>query len=241
MAQTQTPRAEDISRADSFPASGADPIRGVVLLHGFAGWPGLMWPLARSLSREGYRPFLPFYPSWRWPLDRIVGHLASRVERFTEEVGGPVHFVGHSMGGLVARALIQRQRPATLSRVVMLGTPNAGSEIADMLTRYRVSRFILGQAEAALITRRDRRLIEMLGSVDYPVGVIAGSRPFLHTPVSSSLPRPHDGKVSVAATHVEGETAHIVLPLSHAVLPYHPRAQAQVRAFLSSGEFDESP
>lgn len=241
MAPDETPRADISSRAAFRPASGADLAPGVVLLHGFAGWPGVMWPLARSLSHEGYRTFLPFYPSWRWPLDRIVGHLAVRVERFAAQVGGPVHFVGHSMGGLVARALIRQHRPAALSRVVMLGTPNAGSEIADMLTQYRISRFILGQAEAALITRRDRRLIEMLGSVDYPVGIIAGSRPLIHTPISSSLPRPHDGKVSVAATHVEGEIAHVVLPLSHAVLPYHPSAQAQVRAFLSSGAFDETP
>jgi len=74
------------------------------------------------------------------------------------------------MGGLIIRAMIERQRPQHLGRVVMLGTPNEGSEIADMLHRARLSRLCMGNATAALLTQREAELTARLGKVDYPVG-----------------------------------------------------------------------
>lgn len=215
---------------------------GVILLHGFASVPGTMWPLAYRLSRKGYATLVPFYPSWRLELDQIISWLQPQIAAFTEKQhDGPVHFIGHSMGGLVARALIQRARPANLGKLVMLGTPNGGSEIADRLNDNRLlSRMILGNAAPALITRRDAKRIAMLGKLDYPAGIIAGNRAMIDGPFSRQLPRPHDGKVSVAATHAEGETDHVVLPLTHSTLPFHRSAQRQTLHFLDHGCFRRS-
>lgn len=211
----------------------------VVLLHGFAGLPGVMQPFAFALRKQGYRTLAPWYDSWRLPLRTIVDRLAPRVAAFAsaQPADEPVHFVCHSMGGLVARALIARQRPAQLGRVVMLGTPSRGSELADLLDRWPATRTVLGRAAPALVTARDPELEAVLGRVDYPLGIVAGDRPMMRGLSDRILPAPHDGKVSVASTHVAGESDHIVLPLSHMMLAYHPAAQAQTAAFLENGAF----
>lgn len=141
------------------------------------------------------------------------------------------------MGGLVIRALLNPNRPANLGSVVMLGTPNGGSELADMLAASQISRLVLGNAAPALVTSRTPKVIRQLGTIDYPVGVIAGDRPSIEGPFASWLPRPHDGKVSVAATHVEGEADHLVMPVTHMLLPYHQGVNRQVLRFLQDGRF----
>lgn len=213
---------------------------GVVLLHGFGALPGTMWRLASSLSACGYATLTPFYPSWRMPLDRLADRLSEPIRTFANGLDGPVHFVGHSMGGLIIRALLHRYRPAQLGRVVMLGTPNGGSELADLLWGNTLSRFVLGQAGPTLVTRRDERIAECLGVIDFPMGVIAGNRPMVDGPLAKLLPRPHDGKVSVAATHVEGESDHLVLPVTHMLLPFDARVRRQTLHFLQHGEFDRT-
>jgi pimeloyl-ACP methyl ester carboxylesterase len=170
-------------------------------------------------------------------LESVAVRLQAALADFSDSLDGPVHFVGHSMGGLIIRALIHRHRPANLGRVVMLGTPNGGSEIADMLAQSRLSRVVLGNAAPALVTRREDEFATLLGEVDYPAGVIAGNRAMVDGPWARMLPRPHDGKVSVAATHLEDETDHIVLPISHALLPYHREAQRQTQNFICYGCF----
>lgn len=222
------------------PDTGKGPDIGkgkVVLLHGFANLPFSLWSLAHSLRQAGYATFVPFYPSWRLSLAQIVDRLMKPVSQFAAQNDAPLHFVGHSMGGLIIRAMIERRHPDHLGRVVMLGTPNSGSEIADMLQRVRLAPIVMRNAAPALLTERESGLAALLGKVDYPVGVIAGSRPLLNTPLSWSLPKPHDGKVSVASTHVEGETDHITLPLSHVELCYHQQVRNAVRTFIQDGLF----
>ena len=211
--------------------------QGVVLLHGFGSIPGTMWPLTWTFRQAGYSTLTPFYPSWRMPLSQIVNRLRRQVAAFAANHEGGLHFVGHSMGGLVIRALLHKDRLANLGNVVMLGTPNSGSEIADYLALNPWTGLILGQARPTLITRRDAELIGQLGHADYPVGIIAGSRAMIEGPFASLLPTPHDGKVSVAATHLDGETDHIVMPVTHSLLPSHGGVRKQTLHFIENGHF----
>lgn len=210
---------------------------GVVLLHGFAAFPGVMWPLAWRLRRLGFATLTPYYPSWARALDAHPATLQPQINRFTSHVEGPLHFVGHSMGGLIIRALLREQRPPSLGRVVLLGTPNAGSEIADVLHTHPLARHVLGRAGPLLVTARDDGWRKRLGRVDYPLGVIAGDRCARLAPFAHALPLPHDGKVSVAATHVEGESDHLVLPLTHSGLCFDPRIVRPLVRFLETGSF----
>ncbi|MBB5987284.1 pimeloyl-ACP methyl ester carboxylesterase [Sphingobium sp. B1D3A] len=208
----------------------------VVILHGFGGIGLMNRPLAIMLRRAGYRPVEITYDSWGTPLDRICERLLPRIAA----CGGgeaPLHIVAHSMGGLVARALITRERPAHLGSVVMLGTPNGGSEIADFLHQRPWLRPILGKAAEALVTQRDAATDALLGRVDYPVGIIAGNRPIMPIAAARLVPLPSDGKVSVLSTRLQDAADHIVLPLPHSLLPYHPSAHLQIRHFLATGRF----
>jgi pimeloyl-ACP methyl ester carboxylesterase len=209
----------------------------VLLLHGFAGLGFMNRPLGRMLRRAGYRPIEVGYDSWGTSLEQICDRLLPRLAQFDKTSSSPLHIVAHSMGGLVTRALIHRQRPANLGNVVMLGTPNGGSEIADFLDQYSLLRPILGRAGPALVTRRTTAIHALLGKVDYPVGIIAGNRPIMPGAVARLIPLPNDGKVSVASTRLPEAADHIVLPLSHSLLPYHPSAQRQIRHFLAHGRF----
>lgn len=209
----------------------------VLLLHGFAGVAIMNRPLAHALRHAGYRPVEVGYDSWGTSLDRICERLEPLLARLDRAETERLHIVAHSMGGLVARALIRRCRPARLGRVVMLGTPNGGSEIADFLQRSPYFRPILGRAAPALVTHRPAAIEALLGPVDYDLGIIAGSRPFMPIAATRLLPTPCDGKVSVASTRLAGAADHIVLPLSHSMLPYHRAAHRQIRYFIEHGRF----
>lgn len=214
------------------------PRDGVILLHGFAGWPGRMARLERDCVAAGWATLSPYYPSWARPHPHNLARLQARIAHFADEVPGKVHFVGHSMGGLMIRALLNQWRPARMGQVVMIGTPQGGSELADIARRIGLA-IILGHSGALLTTARDATTQARLGTVDYPLGIIAGDRHGIMTPLRRLIPAPHDGKVSVAATHIAGESAHIVLPVSHDRMPAHRHVRAQVIAFLHNGSFTD--
>jgi len=141
------------------------------------------------------------------------------------------------MGGILARVYLAKTRPAKLGRVVMLGTPNGGSELVDLLRRYAIFRAFYGPAGSQLSTQLDATL-RALPAIDYPLGIIAGSRTV--DPVSSRfvLPKPSDAKVSVASTRLAGMVDHVVMPASHPMLVLKTPTIAQTIAFLRHGRFD---
>jgi len=209
---------------------------GVLLLHGHGRFGASMALLAKAARRAGYATFSPSYP-YRRSLGEIVDWLAPRVTEFEADFAGPLHIVTHSLGGLAARALIAAHPLGRPGRVVMLAPPNGGSELADLLIRLRLDRIVLGAAGAHLRTMRAALDEAALGQVDYPLGIIAGDRALL--PLSLGLlPRPHDGKVSVAATRVGGLTDHVTLPVTHTLMVYDRRVIAATLAFLREGAFD---
>jgi pimeloyl-ACP methyl ester carboxylesterase len=215
----------------------ATPIGTVILLHGFGGLAIMSKPQARMLRRAGFETRELGYDSWGRSLPEVCERLAPRVARIAATAQGPVHFVGHSMGGLVIRALLRRHRPDNLGRVVMLGTPNGGSELADFIAGWSALRPILGMAAPALVTRRSADLDALLGPVDYPLGIIAGDWRWPIAPLSRLIPSPNDGKVSIASTWLPEAADHIVLPIEHAFLLYHRDAHREVRHFLLHGRF----
>lgn len=216
---------------DRTPRSGAE---HVVLLHGIARTRRHMRPLAMFLAKEGYRAHNLGYPSTRATIESVSEDLATQVGTLTADAP-LVHFVGHSMGGLVARAVIRMRRPERLGRVVQLGTPNRGSEVAQFWKRFAFFRLIYGPAGLELGTDWER-LDARLGPVDYELGIIAGDRSL--APISSWLIEgPDDGKVSVARTRLEGMADHRVMPVTHPFMPANRAVAREVVQFLRTGHF----
>lgn len=224
------------------PDAGAGDCAGVslgtvILLHGFVGLPIMSQPQARMLRRAGFRTRSLGYDSWGKSLQEVCDRLTPSVAQIAASAPGPIHFVGHSMGGLVIRALLNCWRPLDLGHVVMLGTPNAGSEVADFVDGWAALRPILGKAGPALVTRRNGTTNALLGPVDYSLGIVAGDWRATAAGLSRLIPGPNDGKVSIASTCLTGAADHIVLPLQHTLLLYHPGALREVRHFLLHGRF----
>jgi pimeloyl-ACP methyl ester carboxylesterase len=192
-----------------------------------------------ALVASGFATLNLDYASRRKPLEMLADDMHSTVAGFGTGVDGSLHFVCHSMGGLLARVYLARYRPQRLGRVVMLGTPNGGSEIADRLKNFTAYRAFFGPAGQQLGTLRDAAVDAMLPPVDYPIGIIAGNRSIY--PISSVvLPKPHDGRVSVENTRIDGMADHIVVGTSHPWLVRNHEAIAQTVAFLRYGKFKPS-
>jgi pimeloyl-ACP methyl ester carboxylesterase len=216
--------------------SSPDVPDGVILLHGISRTALSFRKMQVALEAAGFATLNIDYPSRRHALEALAEHIHPAVTRLAAAIDGPLHFVGHSMGGLLARVYISKYRPQRLGRVVMLGTPNGGSEIADRLRYVSLYRAWFGPAGAQLVTRRDAATSALFPPVDYPVGIIAGNRSV--DPIASRLlPKPHDGRVSVENTKLEGMADHIVIGTSHPWLPGNSEAIAQTIAFLREGKF----
>jgi pimeloyl-ACP methyl ester carboxylesterase len=208
---------------------------GVVLLHGISRSSRSFRRMQTAAEVAGFVTLNIDYASRRQALERLAEDIHPAIQRFADATDGSIHFVGHSMGGLLARVYLTKYRPKRLGRVVMLGTPNGGSEIADRLKDFLPYRAWFGPAGQQLGTQRDATLA-MLPPVDYPVGIVAGNRSVY--PISSVfLPKPHDGRVSVENTKLEGMADHIVIGASHPWLPRNALAIGQTIAFLRDGRF----
>lgn len=199
-----------------------------------------MTRFAAHLAGQGYLVRNLGYPSTRSGLSEIVDLLLPRVaEASSAAVGGKVHLIGYSMGGLVIRAILKRYRPTNLGRVVMVGTPNGGSQIADFAKDWPLFRKLYGPAGQQLVTDQ-RAFAELFGVVDYELGIIAGNRTI--DPVSSLIfggrRVPNDGKVSVESTKLPG-AEHIVIAANHTFFPLNREMWRQASAFLASGHFTD--
>jgi len=213
---------------------------GVVLLHGIARTALSFRKMQAALETAGFATLNLDYASRRYPLETLAGHIHPPIEHFAARLTGGLHFVGHSMGGLLTRVYLAKHRPERLGRVVMLGTPNGGSEIADRYKNFLLYRAFFGPAGQQLGTQRDAAVAAMLPAVDYPVGIIAGDRS-IYPLASALLPKPNDGRVSVANTRLDGMADHVVIHSAHPFLMRNGRAITETIAFLRDGKFAMRP
>jgi len=207
----------------------------IVLLHGIARGSQSMEKMATRLTQAGYHVINIDYLSQEYTIDRLADNIYTQLAPLTKDTHYNIHFVGHSMGGLVIRAIIKRHRPENLGRVVMLGTPNQGSEVADFLKNNILFQNFYGPAGLQLSTDQ-RGIANLFGPVDFDLGIIAGTRSI--DPLSSvMLPGRDDGKVTVERTKLKGMKDHVILPTTHTFMMRNNRVIAQTEHFLKHGTF----
>lgn len=224
------------SRADDM--SGTPPAaaqEAVVLLHGLGRNAGSMALLEQRLSSAAYAVHNIDYPSRKAPPEVLVGLLAESVDACCSEAS-KVHFVTHSLGGILVRAYLAADMPANVGRLVMLAPPNRGSELTDLLRDQWLFETVMGPTARQLGTDPDS-LPNRLPPPPVETGVIAGTGSV--NPIGTLvIPGEDDGMVSVCSTWIEGLTDFLVVPKTHAFIMRSTRVTSQVLRFLRTGSFD---
>lgn len=209
----------------------------VILLHGLARSAGSMEPIAEDLRNSGYRVANIDYPSTEYSVEKLTEMtIVPAIEQC--EASPRVHFVTHSMGGILVRQYLAHNSLDRLGRVVMLGPPNQGSEVVDRLGDMPGFEFINGEAGLQLGTS-ETSLPLQLGPANFDLGIIAGTRT-INLVLSGIIPGEDDGKVSVERARLEGMNDFITLPVSHPFIMRDPEAIRQVKHYLAHGRFDHS-
>ncbi|MDO6525772.1 alpha/beta hydrolase [Motilimonas sp. 1_MG-2023] len=206
----------------------------VILLHGLVRTPRSMNTIAKHLRREGYQVINLGYASRQHDVMTLANQV---IPQALAQCQGEhtIHFVTHSLGGILVRAYLSKHTIEQLGRVVMLAPPNQGSEIVDKLGHLRLFKWINGEAGLQLGTD-EMSMPKRLGAVDYELGVIAGTRS-VNLILSTLMPRPNDGKVSVNSTKIAGMKDHLTLPVTHTFLMTNRRVLNAISAFLATGKF----
>ncbi|WP_144900152.1 esterase/lipase family protein [Luteimonas cucumeris] len=210
----------------------------VVLLHGLGRTYRSMDMIASALRDAGYEAISVDYPSRSKPIEALaVTAVPQGLQYCRNRHADRIHFVTHSMGGLVLRYYLASHPVPELGKVVMLSPPNQGSEVADALVGTVVYDRINGPAGGQLGTGPDG-IAARLGRIDYTLGIITGNE---QTAVDSwlarQIPGQNDGKVSVARAKVEGMTDFLVLPVTHTFIVMDDKVIAQTLHFLRHGRF----
>ena len=208
----------------------------VVLLHGLGRLSNSMSELETKLAPAGYSVSNIKYPSRSYPIDVLALDAIGRgLAQCRSEGPGEIHFITHSLGGILLRYYLLENTISELGRVVMLGPPNQGSEIVDGLLPLPGFGFIGGPAGVALGTG-EGSIIDRLGPVEFDLGIIAGSTNI--NPLEFLfIAGPSDSIVSIESTKVRGMNAHMVLPVTHTFMMRNNEVIEQAIHYLKTGSF----
>ncbi|NNF50880.1 MAG: alpha/beta fold hydrolase [Gammaproteobacteria bacterium] len=203
----------------------------VVIVHGLWMTGVETFLIKRHLKAQTDWPTASFnYASVRDSLPEIVAQLADFVDR---QPAGDVHFVGHSLGGVVIHELAHTLGLPRPGRAVLLCSPIQGSAVAATVARVPLARRVLGKAVCETLIAPARRTWQ----ADAEAGVIAGIRSVGLGRTVGHIDVPNDGTVSLCETELPGATDAIALPVSHTSALFSARVAAQIAFFLSHGRF----
>lgn len=189
--------------------------------------------MRRRIARDGFRAVAYSYPSLRLALADNIERLARHCRALAVS---RLHFVAHSLGGIIVLGLLERDDIPVIGRIVLIGSPVGGSGAARGLARLPGGRAALGRS---LVERMDAKLAAAVSGRE--IGIIAGRMPVgMGRVFAPDLPVPNDGAVTVAETELAGARDSIVLDVSHSGMLVSRAVAQQVCAFLRNGAFDKA-
>lgn len=211
----------------------------VLLLHGLGRSENSMDALAGDLRDAGYVTCNQAYPSRELSLPELAGYAANALDGLQQAGYQRVHLVTHSMGGILARYLLQYRSLPGEGRLVMLSPPNHGSEIVDAFGEQSWFQWLMGPAATALSTD-EQSLVNRLAPIDARTGIITGTRssdPWFNVLFEGE----HDGKVSVESARLSEADGFRLIDAGHTFIMRDQQVRAWVIEFLQQGSFVSEP
>jgi triacylglycerol lipase len=211
----------------------------VVLLHGLGRTSASVARLKRGLEDQGFDVLCWSYPSRR---RRLAGHIeAFRLWLGAQSFKGPVHFVGHSLGGIIIRGALATDALVRVGRIVMIATPNQGAGVVSQFGSWPFSKLVFGLPLEDLA--EGSPTLKSLGVPNADIGIIAGVQHFHPlNPISwinlfHRAGHEHDGTVELANTQLEGARDTLVIDAHHTFICDDRKVIEQTGHFLRTGEF----
>ncbi len=208
----------------------------VIVLHGMGRTKFAMRKVEKELAGAGYTVWNQSYPSTEKPIETLAAeHISKGLQFCRRAQAEKIHFVTHSLGGILVRYYLQDNTIENLDKIVMLSPPNSGSEIADNLKDLKLYQWMMGPAGQQLGTDANS-LPNTLDKIDATVGIITGkssSDPWF----SPFIPGEDDGKVSVKSARLEEMTDFLVVEAGHTFIMSNRSVLEQIRHFLKRGTF----
>lgn len=208
----------------------------VILLHGLGRTSGSMKKIEKALAAEGYRVWNEGYDSRSATIEDLAeGTITNALTFCSDHKAARIHFVTHSLGGILVRQYFQQGAADNIGRIVMLSPPNHGSEVADALNDKIIVRRFLGKVGKQL-SRDKSSFVNSLQPIAIDIGIITGNRssdPWF----SPLIPGEDDGKVSVESAKLPQMKDFLVLPYGHTTIMKKPEVITQIKHFLERGSF----
>ncbi len=211
----------------------------VILLHGLGRTEFSMSRVESELKRDGYVVVNHSYPSTSAGIPELSKVVGTSIEQCRAMGSSNIHFVTHSLGGILVRTYFQTNTAPDAKRIVMLGPPNHGSEVVDMHSDEWWFKWFTGPAGQQLGTTGDESIPIQLDPIPLEIGIIAGTAsvdPLFYF----SFDKPNDGKVSVESAMLPEMKDFMTVSNDHTFMMYSSEVIRQVKAFLRDGEFDRN-
>ncbi|MCA9040695.1 MAG: alpha/beta fold hydrolase [Planctomycetaceae bacterium] len=203
----------------------------VIVIHGIVRSSKSFKPLVPKLNEAGYQVVHFDYPSTQVSIPDCADYLHQVITSL--EGVEEINFVVHSMGGLVVRSYLQKYEDKRLHRMVMMGVPNFGAEMADFFQSLRLFKLIYGPAGQQLVTDQ-KALIANLPTPDFEFGIIAGGLQN-ETGFNPLLPGDNDGTVTTTSTRLPGASDFVIVKCMHSLLPLNDEAGNHALRFIETG------
>lgn len=213
--------------------------RAVVLIHGIVRSSKSMQSLADALKSTPVTVVGFDYPSTR----KSIAESAEYLQRVLSSLEGidEIDVVVHSMGGLLLRTYLQQtgaQRDKRLRRMVMLGTPNHGARMANVVQKNVLFQWVYGPAGQQLVEESEG-FIARLPVPDFEFAIIVGAAGD-ETGWNPLIPGDDDGTISVDCTRLAGASDFITFRSQHSFMMDDKPVIAATLRFLETGALRET-
>jgi len=212
---------------------GLQPLQGkaVIVIHGIVRSSNCFATMEKALAAEGYEVIRFDYPSTRVPIQES----AESLNRVIESLEGieEINFVVHSMGGLVVRQSLVTRKDPRIGRLVMLGVPNHGANLANMLKDYTLFKTVYGPAGQQLV-EDPGGFIAALPTPEFPFAVVAGGKGSA-IGYNPWIAGDDDGTVAVTSTRLPGAADFMTVPTLHSFLMSDQAVIESTARFLKTG------